>query len=129
MQDLNPASSAGLRVIIRKLSQLNEERTRLIFSVVHGKSLIHGMPHNVYKKCGKKNCRCSKGHLHGPYQALSINKNGKQKVVMLKKDGDAHIQKRAKRFRYFQETLAKIRRINREVDYLLNIIKINSTIR
>jgi hypothetical protein len=116
-----------IQKIKKKLSVLNSRRTKHIFSLVHGKSLIHGLPQTVYKKCGKTRCRCSKGYLHGPYPALSINKNGKQKIVMLKKEVDTGLQKKAKRYKHFQETLAAIRKINREIDYLLNMIKLDTT--
>ncbi|KPK02963.1 MAG: hypothetical protein AMK71_00370 [Nitrospira bacterium SG8_35_4] len=116
-----------IQKIRRKLSKLNEQRTRHIFSLVHGKTLTHGLLHRVYKKCGKKRCRCSRGELHGPYPAISVNKNGKQKIIMLKKNNTAHIQKGAKRYRHFQETLARIRKINKEIDYLLGMIKIKTT--
>lgn len=46
---------------------------------------------------------------------------------MLTKKECARIQKKAKRYKHFQETLAKIRKINREIDYLLNMIKIDTT--
>jgi hypothetical protein len=126
MQDLIIDDPSDIRKIKKKLSLLNGQRTQHIFSLVHGKSLIHGLPHMVYKKCGNKRCRCCKGHPHGPYPALSINKNGKQKMVMLKKTDGARIQKKAKRYKHFQETLARIRKINREIDYLLNMIKIDT---
>ena len=129
MQETIDRTYPDVQNIKKKLSTLNEERTHLIFSLVHAKSMVHGLPHSVYKKCGKKNCRCNRGRLHGPYPALSINKNGRQRIVMLKKDSDALLQKRAKRYRHFQETLAKIRKINRGIDYLLNIIKLTTTAR
>jgi hypothetical protein len=35
--------------------------------------------------------------------------------------------KEAKRYRYFQETLSKIRKINREIDILLGKVKTETT--
>jgi hypothetical protein len=127
MQDVIVYDPSDIRKIKKKLTFLNRQRTQYIFSLVHGKSLVHGIPHMVHKKCGNKRCRCGKGQLHGPYPALSINKNGKQKIVMLKKTDGGQIQKKAKRYKHFQETLARIRKINREIDYLLNMIKIDTT--
>jgi hypothetical protein len=112
--------------IKKKLSSLNDQRTQHIFSLVHGKSLIHGLPQTVYKKCGKKRCKCVNTP-HGPYPALSINKNGRQKTVLLKKSDMPHILKKAKRYRHFQQTLASIRKINKEIDYLLQVIKISTS--
>ncbi len=114
----------GLR---KKLSNLNKQRNKYIFSIVHGKPMVLGMPHEVFRKCGKGNCRCARGKLHGPYPALSVNKNGKQKIVMIKKGDAAIILKKSKRYRYFQQTLAKIRKLNKEIDNLLDEIKIVST--
>ena len=112
----------------QKLSILNKQRTKHIFSLTHGNPMVHGLPHNVFRKCGKNNCRCATGARHGPYPALSVNKEGRQKIVMIKKADVGTILEEAGRYKYFQETLAKIRRINKEVDVLLEKIKL-STIR
>ena len=46
-----------------------------------------------FQKCGKKNCKCVNGHLHGPYYWLinykknSGSKKGKYNWVYLGKDG------------------------------------------
>jgi len=120
-------SHTDVREIKKKLSLLNEQRTEYIFSLVHGKPMVLGLPHMAFRKCGKKMCKCYKGYPHGPYVALSVNKNGKQKIVTLKKTDAAHVHKKAKRYRHFQETMARIRKINKEMDYLLNTIKIATT--
>lgn len=112
----------------KRLSSLNDERTRLIFSIVHDRPMVHGMPHKVYRRCGKANCRCADGQLHGPYTALSVNKGGRQKVVMVKKNDAKIVIKQSLRYRYFQETLAKVRKINREIDKVLEEIKSVATI-
>lgn len=113
--------------LIRAISKLNEKRTDHIFSLVHGKSMIYGLFHEVYRRCGKKNCKCSEGKLHGPYPALSVNKNGKTKIVMIKGVDETLVVKEAKRYRYFQKTLATIRKMNKEIDTLLAQLKANTT--
>ena len=110
-------------LIIRTISKLNEQRTKHIFSLVHGKSLIRGLSHEVYRRCGKKNCKCSEGKLHGPYPALSINTRGKKRVVMIKRSDAPVVLKEAKRYHYFQKALAGIRTANREIDMLLGLLK------
>jgi len=109
--------------IRRELFLLNKQRQSYIFSLVHGKPMIHGLPHEVYRKCGKSNCKCAVGQRHGPYSALSVNKHGKQKIVMIKKADARRVLEGACRYRHFQETLAKIRRINKEIDQLLEGVK------
>ena len=85
--------------------------------------MVFGLPLEVYRKCGKANCKCNQGKRHGPYPALSVNKGGKQKIVMVKKKDAAIVIKQSKRYRYFQQTLAKIRRINREINEVLEELK------
>jgi hypothetical protein len=106
----------------RNLSALNKERTSCIFSLLQGKPMVHGLPHRVFRKCGKPNCKCARGSLHGPYAAISVNKEGKQKMVMVKKT-DSAVLKKSKRYKYYQRTLARIRKINREIDGILEKIK------
>ncbi|HDK42748.1 MAG TPA: hypothetical protein ENG87_05170 [Candidatus Pacearchaeota archaeon] len=123
-----PKIKMNISVIRQKLYILNKQRTKHIFRLVHGKPMVLGLPHNVFRKCGKSNCKCAKGERHGPYPALSVNKDGKQKIVMIKKADVAFVLEEANRYKYYQETLAKIRRINKEIDELLGQIKL-STIR
>ncbi|MBI5098974.1 MAG: hypothetical protein HZB30_07010 [Nitrospirae bacterium] len=113
--------------IISTLSKLNMQRTNYIFSLVHGKSLVHGLPHKVFRKCGKNNCKCKRGELHGPYYALSVNKDGKKKIVMIKKADHRLILKEAGRYQYYQKKLAHIRKINKEIDVLLEKLKFITT--
>lgn len=112
----------------QELSRLNKQRTKYIFSLIHGKNLIHGLPHKVYRKCGKSNCKCATGDKHGPYSALSVNKVGRQKMVMIKKADLVSVLEGANRYKHYQETLAKIRKINKKIDELLEKIK-HETIR
>lgn len=112
-----------ISAVRQKLSILNKQRERYIFSLVHGRPLVHGLPHNVFRKCGKSNCKCVRGQRHGPYPALSVNKEGRQKIVMIKKADVRRVLEEAGRYKYFQETLAKIRRINKEIDELLEKVK------
>ncbi|MFQ5825488.1 MAG: DUF6788 family protein [bacterium] len=128
MNDYNKKIKIDISAVRQKLSILNKQRTNLIFKLVHGKSMVLGLPHNVLRKCGKDNCKCAKGEKHGPYPALSVNKNGKQKIVMIKKSDKESVLEEANRYKYFQETLAKIRRVNKEIDELLEKVKL-STIR
>ena len=115
-----------IRSIIKTLSDLNRQRTNYIFSLVHGKFLVHGLPHMVFRRCGKSNCKCKRGYLHGPYHALSVNKDGKKKIVMIKKTDEEAILKEAKRYQYYQKKMVQIRKINKEVDKLLEKLKLTT---
>lgn len=112
--------------IRQKLSILNKQRTKHIFSLTHGNPLVHGLPHNVFRKCGKSNCKCATGERHGPYPALSVNKEGRHRIVMIKKADVETILEEAGRYKSFQETLAKIRKVNKEIDVLLDKVKLST---
>lgn len=117
------AKKINMKAFKNELTTLNEQRTKYIFQLVHGKPMVHGHAHEVFRKCGKKNCKCADGQLHGPYHALSVNKGGRQRVVMVKKDGAKDVLKKSKRFRHYRQTVANIRKINKEIDVLLDKIK------
>jgi len=85
--------------------------------------MIYGLLHEAYRKCGKRNCKCSEGKLHGPYYVLSVNKQGKKSTVMIKRADVPVVLKEAKRYLYFQKTLTRIRKMNREIDALLSLLK------
>jgi len=123
----NTGKKTDKKALLKKLSLLNDQRTRDIFSLVQKKPMIHGLPHEVYRKCGKPNCKCARGELHGPYNALSVNKNGGHKIVMVKQADNGSIMKQSKRYQYFQQTLARIRKINKEIDETLEEIKAAAT--
>ena len=112
----------------KKISKLNKERFKYILSLINEKPMVLGIPREVFRKCGKSNCRCTKGKKHGPYQSLSINKEGKRKVVMIKKDDVSTILKQAERYKHYQDTLAKIRAINKIIDQYLEEIKKELTV-
>lgn len=41
--------------------------------------------HSVYRRCGKRRCRCASGHLHGPYHILCTRRpNGHRVHVSLR---------------------------------------------
>lgn len=111
------------KALLKKLSALNDRRSRYIFSLVREEPMIRGLSHEVYRKCGKPNCRCARGESHGPYNALSVNKDGKQKIVMVKKADAGTVMKKSGRYRYFQRTLVRIRKINKEIDEIMEQIR------
>ena len=41
--------------------------------------ILRGSVQLQWKRCGSINCRCSRGHLHGPYAALMWREGGHQK--------------------------------------------------
>ena len=44
----------------------------------------HGSLHLEWRRCGKPNCRCAGGALHGPYYIRRWREGGKQRKAMVK---------------------------------------------
>ncbi len=125
---MNTSRKDTLPYITEKLSILNMRRTYFMYSLLHGESMVHGMPHEVYKSCGKKTCRCNRGAKHGPYPALSVHSQGRQKIVMIKKSDVSSVLHRAERYKQYQKTLARIRRIDKEINQILVTLKNDHTV-
>jgi len=117
----------NISAVRQELYTLNKKRTGYIFRLLHGKPMVHGLAHEVFRRCGKSNCRCAGGELHGPYPALSVNKDGRQRTVMIKKIDVRVVLEQAGRYRKYQETLASIRKINRRINELLEDVKSTTT--
>ena len=60
--------------------------------------ILPGSVQKQFKKCGKPNCRCASGQLHGPYYYHFVRANGKPKKRYLRADDakqvDAACQRR-----------------------------------
>ena len=109
--------------IRQKIFQLRKSRGTYIKELLHPKPMVIGSLYEVYKTCSKVNCCCKKGKKHGPFPALSISIAGKRSLKMVRKEDIAVVRKRASAYQSFQQSLARIRRINKEIDVLLEQTK------
>ncbi len=124
---MNKVNRIDLSQIRKKVEILNEARRKLTFRLLCGQPLIQGIAYKIFKKCGKKNCKCRKGQLHGPYPVLSLYKDGKQKLIVIKKGEIAQIVQKAHRYRNHRRMLAMIGRANKEINNLLEEARIKTT--
>ena len=114
-----------------KLSQLRQqlfihfkEQGQLLRQLADSNTLILGSFYYVYKTCSKPNCCCQKGKRHGPFPALSQSINGKRKLKMVKLDDEIMVKKKAEEYKQFQARLKQMRRIYKEMDKILEKIRI-----
>lgn len=116
-------SKSQFSIIRKKISNLIQRKNKILFRLIDGKPMIYGFPYKLFKKCGKPTCKCASGEKHGPYPALSVCREGKQKIVMVRKNDHLIIFEQAKRSQQFQKVVADIRKINTEIDELLKQYK------
>lgn len=71
----------------KRLRQLIDQIQKKAFHSTYPDSLIQGVASEVYRRCGKKNCRCvNEDNRHGPYLIIQIYENKKQRQISIKKE-------------------------------------------
>lgn len=120
MSSLNrPQISRYRKEIGQKIRKMDYLSSRCLFP----DPLIKGNPQEVFRRCGKKNCRCMTDakNRHGPYKVISVMKEGKQRQVPLRKEEGAlwdlavHYQHQMTQLYEFQRQSFEIRKIILEV--------------
>jgi hypothetical protein len=111
---------SGLR---QKIYHAREKRGAYIQRLLHPKPMIIGSLYEVYKTCSKPNCSCREGKRHGPFPALSISIAGKRSIKMVRKEDLPVVKEKAAEYQSFQQGLARVRKLNKEIDTLLEEIK------
>jgi hypothetical protein len=107
----------------QKIVQLGKIRDVHIDKLLSPKPMVRGSFYEVYKTCSKPNCCCRHGKRHGPFPALFISIQGKRRLKMIKKQDLEAVKGKALAYRFFQRELARVRKINKEIDLLLEELK------
>jgi len=72
-----------------------------------------------YVRCGKKGCKCNKGQLHGPFNYVSFKEKGRVYCRYISSKKMNKIRKYISNYQSFQEKIARLNEINREIITLL----------
>lgn len=120
---IDKKSREKLSRIRQKIFQLRKLRGTYIEKLLRPEPMIIGSLYEVYKTCSKPNCCCEKGKKHGPFPALSISIAGKRSLKMVRREDLLVVREKAKAYQSFQQGLARIRKLNKEIDALLEDIK------
>jgi len=103
--------------IRKQVYDLNKKRTDAVGRVLHTKPYIAAQVYQRYRKCGKPNCKCAKGELHGPFLWIYQKKKG-QKVISTTVATGKHTEAAELAGRY--EELLRLRKQIRKMDQQLN---------
>jgi hypothetical protein len=63
--------------------------------------MLQGSFYLLWRKCGKPNCRCATGQLHGSY-VLTRSEQGKDRIYMVPKAERAQVRAWAAEYRRYQ---------------------------
>lgn len=93
-----------------RLRELIDTINELAFQCTYSDGLIQGTPGEVFRTCGKKNCKCvSDPNLrHGPYLVIQVYQDKKQRQISIKQERKAYWQK-AKNYQKQIKTLAELK--------------------
>ena len=100
----------------KQLYHLLDRINKLAFHSAYEDPLIQGSPGEVFRTCGKKNCKCASNPAdrHGPYLVLQIYQGKKQKQIALKKSQREiwqkakHYQKQTQYYLELKETCSDL---------------------
>jgi hypothetical protein len=93
------------------LRETIDEIDNLAFKCAQVDPLIQGVPGEVFRTCGNKNCKCASAvsERHGPYLVIQVYKNKKQRQVAVK-NADKKIWQRAKDYQEQVKTLLQLKK-------------------
>jgi hypothetical protein len=103
---------------------LQKRRLDLEYILIRSrKKMEPGSLIKVFTSCRKGNCKCTKGEKHGPFLYLNQKIDSKYSQRYIGKESDKTTVKRVQAYMNFQDTLAILRKINKEIDSLLNLYR------
>src|SRR4030067_2474803 len=65
------------------MKSLGAEKARLLREIQYCSEMLQGSLVVLYRKCGKKGCRCERGEKHGPAYYLSYKERGVTQMVYI----------------------------------------------
>jgi len=82
-----PLSKKILSVYRQRLQKQLHKIEQHAFFAAYPDPLIQGVASQVFRRCGKKNCKClDDAQRHGPYLVIQLYEHKKQRQILLKKD-------------------------------------------
>ena len=105
-----------------ELSNLRQQLWRAYAAIAHtlrrlqrSNPMVQGSFYLLRRKCGKPNCRCARGQLHGSY-VVTRSEQGKDRLYTVAKDQRARIRQQTAEYRRYQRARAVL--IKRHVKLL-----------
>jgi hypothetical protein len=116
-------ADAKVSQLRKRISELASQKRELINLVISGKPMILGLPYKFYRTCGNPNCKCAKGQKHGPFYVLQVHKDGKRKIIAIRREEEKEVVEKAKRYQRFSKAMAEMVKIDKALNSLLQQYK------
>jgi len=107
------------------LRELLDKIEKHVFFCAYADDLIQGVASEVFRRCGKKNCKCANdAERHGPYLVVQLYENKKQRQVALRKE-QKHLWQQVKNYQTQIDSLLELKKICAKLcDAVNNIIRL-----
>lgn len=119
-----PMSNTEISAYRKHLRDLLDHIEKQTFFCAHADDLIQGVANEVFRCCGKKNCKCENiDQRHGPYLVVQLYEHKKQRQVALKKS-EKNLWQMVKNYQAQTDSLQQLKKNCTELcDEVSKIIK------
>lgn len=115
----------------KEIKDLNLERFTFEMEMLRDlsrKKMLSGSVVKKYKACGKGDCKCTRGELHGPFYYLTYKEEGKTKMIFLRKIQWEEAIKLNDNYRRWRKSRAEVSKIGKKILKLLDKIEKANTV-
>jgi hypothetical protein len=97
------------------MRRLGAKKARLLREIQGcSEEMLQGSLVSLYRKCGKKGCRCEQGEKHGPAYYLSYKEGGVTRMVYIPVSRLEEVKRAMEAFSRYWELGVKLSRLNLE---------------
>lgn len=96
------------------MKRLEVEKAGLLSKIQDCSEMLQGSLVVLYRKCGRKGCRCESGEKHGPAYYLSYKEGGVTQMVYVPVSRLEDVKKGIEGFSRYWELGVKLSRLNLE---------------
>jgi hypothetical protein len=96
------------------MKRVEGERARLLGKIQGCSEMLQGSLVVLYRKCGKRGCRCERGEKHGPAYYLSYKEGGVTQMVYIPVSRLEEVKKAMEAFSRYWELGVRLSRLNLE---------------
>jgi len=96
------------------MKSLEAKKAGLLSKIQGCSGMLQGSLVVLYRKCGKKGCRCERGEKHGPAYYLSYKEGGVTQMVYVPISRLREVQEAMEAFSRYWELGVKLSRLNLE---------------
>jgi hypothetical protein len=105
--------AANLSALRKRLRSLQQEADELLAAFLARDPLLAGSVYTLRRRCGKPNCRCSRGHLHAT-EVLAYRGRGRLQNLTPRPQDLPALRRLTEAYRRFRQARAALVKLQRQ---------------